>query len=155
MIPLLNTLQNINVPTYQFPPALTIEYKQLLKGGNGIFDLDVQDSVLAAISNLKKLPENWDGYGSLAPDPEAIQTAKSLVSLLPHLFQSGFKPEISADEDGRITMEWYRGPKTLALFIGAQETIVVQSWGPQNRIEDSLLDSPSELSKLRDWLYTR
>lgn len=115
----------------------------------------LQKTILIEIDTVGGLPENWDGYGSAVPDPIAVKSAKLLIGLNPQLFQSDFRPEISADGEGRVIIEWYHQSKTLALFVGAQETIVVQSWGPNDKTEDSLLSSQDELPKLWDWLFRR
>ncbi len=115
----------------------------------------LENAVLDEIDDVAKYSEDWDGYDSLSPDPDAVLVAKSLVTQYPQLFQGQFKPDVSADEDGRITLEWHQNPKTLVLFVGARETIVVQSWGVQDKIEDSLLNAPNELPKLCDWLLAR
>ncbi len=146
---------NLNPENLRFPPAIHMLHRLPKDAIQAVNSSILYETILAEIDTVGKLPENWDGYCSTMPHPDAVQSAKLLIGLNPQLFQSDFRPEISADEDGRITMEWYRGSKTLALFVGSQETIVVQSWGPQNKIEDSLLNSPSELSKLHDWLFTR
>jgi hypothetical protein len=100
------------------------------------------------------LLENWDGHGSLSPDLDAIRSAKILVSSLPQLLLSDLKPEISADEEGRVIIEWHHELKTLVLFVGAKETIVVQSWGAHGKVEDALLNSQEELLQLLNWLLT-
>jgi hypothetical protein len=149
-----NAQHNTNRVPATFPPSLQSRYR-LIRDRSQSVNSALQKNIQVEIDTVGNLPGNWDGYGSASPDPDAVRSAKLLIALHPQLFQSGFRPDISADGEGRIIIEWYRQPKTLALFIGAQETIVVQSWGPNGKTEDSLLYSQDELSGLWDWLFRR
>lgn len=146
---------NFILAELKFPPLIQSLYRPSRDISQTVNTSILHESILAEIDTVGKLPENWDGYGSAAPDPIAVQSAKLLIALNPQLFQSAFRPEISADGEGRIIVEWYHQPKTLALFVGAEETIVVHSWGPSDTTEDSLLNSQDELPKLWDWLFRR
>jgi hypothetical protein len=116
---------------------------------------EAAEAIKQKIHRIGRLSENWDGYGSLAPNQSAVGTAKTLVALNPNCFNSAPTPEISADEDGRIIIEWKwkSTSKTLALFVGVEDTIVIQSWGPGNPITDTTLDGPDGLQKLWGWLF--
>jgi hypothetical protein len=146
--------QNMNLVPSRFPRSLQSKYL-LTRGTSQTVISVLQKNIQVEIDTVGGLSENWDGYGSAAPNPLAVKSAKLLVCLFPHLFQSGRRPEISADEEGRIIIEWYYQPKTLALFIGAHETIVVKSWGPKDKIEDSLMTSLNDFTELWDWLFRR
>ncbi len=146
---------NLNPENICFPPEIRRIYRLPKDASQTVNSSILHETILAEIDTVGKLPENWDGYGSAVPDPISVKSAKLLIGLNPQLFQSDFRPEISADGEGRVIIEWYHQSKTLALFVGAQETIVVQSWGPNDKTEDSLLSSQDKLPKLWDWLFRR
>ena len=140
-----NTLNEVNnIKTFFGPIASTVQPR-------------VNDAVMQRINKVSQFSENWDGYGSLAPDANAVQRARELINLNPVCFNSTRLPEISADEDGRIIIEWRWNStsKTLALFIGPEDIIVVQSWGPGNPITDTILSAPDKLSEHWGWLFVK
>jgi len=47
--------------------------------------------------------EDWDGYGALALNPDAVATAESLVRALPDGFPL---PECAPEPDGSISLDW-------------------------------------------------
>ena len=51
---------------------------------------------------------DWDGYGAL---PVSTMTCTKALLFLSSLPVSVRLPDISADPDGAITMEWYRSPE--------------------------------------------
>lgn len=58
----------------------------------------------------------WDGYGAEPVSSEAYAMAKALLETLP---VDAPTPEISADPDGEISFDWYRGPdKVFSVSVG-------------------------------------
>ncbi|HJW95353.1 MAG TPA: hypothetical protein VJ901_17175 [Thermoanaerobaculia bacterium] len=53
---------------------------------------------------------NWDGYGSA---PVNLKSARHAIRLLSHMPLELPAPEISADPDGEVSIEWYREPRRL------------------------------------------
>jgi hypothetical protein len=146
---------NFILAELKFSPSIQSLYRPSRDISQAVNTSVLHKSIMTEIDIVEKLPENWDGYGSAAPNPNAVESAKLLIGLNPQLFQSDFRPEISADGEGRVIIEWYHQPKTLVLFVDARETIVIQSWGPNDKTEDSSLNSQDELPKLWDWLFRR
>lgn len=78
----------------------------------------------AAESRLDELEEvraeanaqGWNGYDALAIDPDACRQAKCFLDALPTTAPS---PEISADPDGEVALDWIFGrQKALSVSIG-------------------------------------
>jgi hypothetical protein len=61
--------------------------------------------------------EGWNGYGAKALHPDAYQNAKLFLEALP---TTAPFPEISADPDGDVALDWVFGErKALTVSIGA------------------------------------
>ncbi len=59
---------------------------------------------------------NWDGYGA---EPISFGTYEQTVRFIRALPWGFPAPEISAEPDGEITLEWYTGPKrVLSVSVG-------------------------------------
>lgn len=52
--------------------------------------------------------DGWDGYGGKALNPEACAVATRFLEALPTTMPI---PEISADNDGEVALDWIFGPK--------------------------------------------
>lgn len=75
--------------------------------------------------------ENWDGYGALPINEETYYEAERVIKKLP-LSTSIPMPEISADPNGGITLEWYRGNRLLfaVSVYGKNEIVYAGIFGP-------------------------
>ena len=68
-----------------------------------------------------KMP-NWDGYGALAVDQEAYNTAWRVIESLP--FGCPLPSSAGAEPDGHLTLEWHRNPRwTLSVSISPEGTL--------------------------------
>ncbi len=54
--------------------------------------------------------EGWDGYGAAPVTSETLLNARNLINCLPNNIPS---PEIGAEPDGHVTLEWYRNPRRI------------------------------------------
>jgi hypothetical protein len=103
------------------PPALTVLPSRLRvdPAPQAPRDLVLQPA-RQSLEALRSLDENWDGYGSTKPRIESIERALELLPSL-HAAAEGRAaweaPHISASEGGDVTLEWWRGAKSLTLFI--------------------------------------
>lgn len=52
--------------------------------------------------------ENWDGYGALPVNLSSVHYAKKLLDTLPREIRT---PDIGADPDGEVSLEWTAGPR--------------------------------------------
>ena len=60
--------------------------------------------------------EGWNGYGARPLNPDAYQNAKLFLAALP---PTAPVPEVSADPDGDVALDWIFGPqKALSISIG-------------------------------------
>ena len=75
----------------------------------------LRNSVLGHQESLEELAEvwdecrapNWDGYGALAIEQDTFSKAYMLIDSLPFAFP---RPEIGAEPDGQLTLEWRKSP---------------------------------------------
>lgn len=65
--------------------------------------------------------DNWDGYGASAVLKASKETAIEFLNALPRFIDN---PEISADSDGEISLEWYKGPDiTLSISVSSNRRL--------------------------------
>jgi hypothetical protein len=62
-----------------------------------------RQSAIAAIQSMKSLRENWDGYGAASIPAHISNTAATFVSSLAAHIPT---PEVSANSNGTISLEW-------------------------------------------------
>lgn len=91
-------------------------------------------AVRAAILKLQSLEPDWDGFGSLQPNSEAVKKAWTLVG---DLYDSALEtrlpwiqPHVASSEDGNVVFEWWSGSHKLTLYISDESCEYVQVWGP-------------------------
>ena len=109
------------------------------------------------IDRLAVLPENWDGHGSAPPNEHAVERTRQFLE---DAFRSttatvGWQsPYISASEDGEIVIEWWNGVRKLTIYVGAEKSTFLKSWGPHivEEMEDGVLAQTWEPS-LWVWLF--
>ena len=109
------------------------------------------------IDSVAILPENWDGHGSARPNEHAVERARQLLedafreSTATGWWQS---PHISASEDGEIVFEWWNGVRKLTIYVGAEQSTFLKSWGPHvvEDMEDGVLTQTWDPS-LSVWLF--
>ena len=59
--------------------------------------------------------DGWDGYGAKAVSPDVFRSARQFLESLPLGMES---PQIGAEPDGALSLEWYRTPnRTLSVSI--------------------------------------
>jgi hypothetical protein len=77
---------------------------------------------------------NWDGYGATPVSRLAYERAKSLIRLLP----GDAPPDLGADPEGDVLLEWRRGPgAVLTISIGAGEQLAYAGLFGQNKVHGS------------------
>ena len=72
---------------------------------------------LTQIHNLLEWKNGWNGYDSLAPNPDAILHAKNwIVQLFLEAVDVGLtwiQPNVIAEANGDVVFEWWHGKKKL------------------------------------------
>jgi hypothetical protein len=81
----------------------------IVEGFVGTETLGVQDKILQDLRRIfiEYSVPNWDGEGALPVSKDAYHEAESFVKSLPINLNLPL-PEISPDNDGEISLEWYR-----------------------------------------------
>jgi len=111
------------------------------------------------LTALQHLPEDWDGNGSVQPNPLAIANALGwLEEIYTQIFEAKLgwlAPLITASEDGEVVFEWWRGDHELTLYFGADhQAEFIKVWGPhiKNEMADGKLVDPVGILALWKWL---
>ena len=75
---------------------------------------------LAALEEECGAP-GWDGYGAEAINAGAIAAARKFIEALPARTPT---PQIGADPDGAVTMEWYKAKnRTVSISMGLDNVV--------------------------------
>ena len=95
--------------------------------------------ILERFNEIAQREDNWDGLESAKPIKSSLVRAKRLIEkLLDDILSAGyswrrFKPLISSDEDGYITIRWRVGGKRLQLRIEEDEVRYIKLWKEHNK----------------------
>ena len=103
---------------------------------------------------IEQRKDNWDGNGSLKPVSQSIIHVKKNPKELIDVINFEDPPFISTDEDGYITIEWYKEKRELHLRIQENEiecTKVQQIYG-QTEVHSDMVSS-EDCFMLWTWLY--
>ncbi len=108
------------------------------------------------VDRLATLRDDWDGYGSVKPNPQALERARQFLedAFRDTVATVGWQsPLISASEDGEIVFEWWNGIRKLTIYVGADQSTFLKSWGPNivDEMEDGVLTQTWDTSLWR-WL---
>lgn len=125
----------------------------------------VLNESLEALEKMKNLSENWDGYGSFKPDALSIKCAKDflleLYGFCVHMNKLFLVPNITADENGNICLEWWANKKINGfrrkITIYARPINIIYIKSPSDKIsemEDGYIWELNEdmYNKLFGWL---
>ena len=92
-----------------------------------------KQEILDRFTVLTQREDNWDGYDSKKPTQSTLDRA---VDIMEEFFDSitskgysWFRPFISSDEDGNVTVEWSEEKRRLHIQIGENEAEYIQVWG--------------------------
>jgi hypothetical protein len=104
------------------------------------------DDTLNQIHNLLKLDAGWNGHDSLAPKPDVVVHAQNWISrfflVVAELGRFWIKPNVIADADGEVVLEWWHGHKKLTVYIGDDSAEYVKVWGAD--IHSEMQDGDAE-----------
>ncbi|MDX1934255.1 MAG: hypothetical protein SFU56_16765 [Capsulimonadales bacterium] len=108
---------------------------------------------------LEGLTDNWDGRGSLAPDPATIASAREALGLLQaSALARGMgwvEPHIGANERGQITLEWWQENRSVTVFIRAENQVdYLKAWGTniEAEMQDGEITTIADFIALSHWL---
>lgn len=92
-----------------------------------------KNRAIVDILKVAKREDNWDGYGSAKATDVVVSRAIGAVSnFVDVAMTAGLEwqhPFVGSNEEGEISLEWWRGAKKLTLYVGPEETHYVSSWG--------------------------
>ena len=101
-----------------------------VSGGAARFDLSFEDLEL---ERLARLDDDWDGYGSLAPTKEIINSAWHWINRFKECLKARpiawTKPYMGCDENGHIVLEWWKGGKKLTIYLSEANPVFLRIWG--------------------------
>jgi hypothetical protein len=90
-----------------------------------------------ALEELEKVYEecseaNWDGYGAIPISRETYSEARKLLRMIPSFLP---RPDISAEPDGEIALEWYKEKYSVfVISVGGNNLITYAGlFGKSNR----------------------
>ncbi len=91
------------------------------------------EKIEAIIRSLLTWEANWNGYGAMAPDTQAVERAVGWISALytdtSDLGLPWLEPNVTASVDSEIVLEWWHGGKKLTVYVGDGSAEYVQVWG--------------------------
>ncbi len=113
---------------------------------------DTESDLIATYRECSQ--DNWDGYGGRAVTAGAFEEAMAILQAVPAAIPV---PEISAEPDGSIALEWYKGPhRMLSLSVSGKGMIFFAGlFGNGNKAHGSEVfdDSiPAEIIRLLERL---
>jgi hypothetical protein len=118
---------------------------------------EVLKDTLAKLKNLLTLKPGWNGYDSLAPNPDAVLHAENWIGRLflevADLGRPWIKPNVIADANGDVVFEWWHGKKKLTVYIEAESAEYVQVWGTNIHSEMSNGDAEPISTCRALWLW--
>ncbi len=109
------------------------------------------------LRNLLTWSAGWNGFDSLAPNPDAVLHAENwIVRLFLEVADVGLtwiQPNVIADANGDVVFEWWYGKKKLTVYIEDESAEYVQVWGTNIHSEMSNGDA-EPISTCRSlWLW--
>jgi hypothetical protein len=115
-------------------------------------------SVDRKIAELLTWPEGWDGHDAPKPNPDSVKHARLWSKELHETLGAGLwiEPHISADEEGEVSFEWWKGQKKLTVYVSPREVeyIKVEKVGSSLQMNDGFILSPGECRALWKWLHS-
>lgn len=88
--------------------------------GTALFSKQSAYDELAGMWEECRTP-NWDGYGALPVEQDALRHAYVFIESLP---LGSPLPAVGAEPDGHVTLEWYRSPRwTLSVSVSPDGTL--------------------------------
>jgi len=110
------------------------------------------------VSNLLVWQAGWDGYDAPKPKHASINEARLWIRDLYRDVRDvlWIRPLVTADEEGDVVFEWWRGRKKLTVYIspGTAEYVKVERRDTGTELNDGIIGTPRELRELWNWLLS-
>ena len=117
-------------------------------------------TTIAELQDLLTLPDGWNSYDALAPDPDAVAHAVAWITeVYTHIMttkQQWIEPSVTACANGEAVLSWCYGQKTLDVRINKQHIHYLQGWsrGANAKLTDGCINSIDDIHELWQWLLT-
>lgn len=111
------------------------------------------------LDGLTALGADWDGQGSLPPSAAVLDHARDALAVLhAGALSRGIiwtDPHVGCNERGQVTFEWWKGSRSLTLFVrSGTELDYLKAWGPdvERDMEDGPIHGLNDFLALSRWL---
>jgi len=126
VIPFINMKATNVIPVITTKPA-HIESNEVSDYSNIAHLIEIEkpvsefDKRSASLQNYLTLPEDWDGYGGVAPGIEAVTSCMELLSKLDDLSLTSVLPKTMLSGNGEVSLYWTDKETGLHIEIGSEE----------------------------------
>ena len=114
-------------------------------------------NTLAQLQKIAGLPNNWDGYGSIPPEPLLIDMAELLLARLENIIPTSTPvPFVCPISGGGFQFEWSSVSKHLELTFYDDTTIIFLQEDTQNQTSTTKsgevrIEDVNKIRQLLDW----
>lgn len=110
------------------------------------------------VVDLLKRREGWDGYDAPKPKPESVAAAYEWVRGLYRDVRGVLweEPLVTADEEGDVVFEWWRGRKKLTVYVSLEtaEYVKVERRDIGTEMHDGAIETDRGRRELWNWLLS-
>jgi hypothetical protein len=110
------------------------------------------------IASLLRWEKGWDGYEAPEPKQASIDAACAWVRELYRDVRDALwiRPLVTADEEGDIVFEWWRGRKKLTVYVSPDtvEYVKVERRETGTEMTDGSIETPRKRRELWNWLLS-
>ena len=132
----MSVLQSYDYPipsqTSAFSRLQPSSYESQSSDGQPVSDL-AHHATIQAIRKLLSFRDNWDRHGSPAPRRESVNSALDVVKVFRDSVVrsdgSWTRPHVSANEEGNVVFEWWRGERKLTIYVRSAHVAYIKVWG--------------------------
>jgi hypothetical protein len=119
------------------------------------------EPILRRVQALGNREADWNGYGALPPEPQAVTFAESwLAALYQQVEERGalwLAPHVTSSAEGEVVFEWWNDPKKLTVYCTAEDASYLKSWGPDmiTEMQEGDAATPEAREQLWSWLMDK
>ena len=121
------------------------------------YKLGTLREIFTYLNKMSQWKAGWDLHEAKKPQPSSIVKSKEFISELLSFTElnsySFLKPHITANSEGNIVFEWYKGEKELSVYVSKQEIFYIKAPSPEiDEMEDEIIHSVSDMERVWEWL---
>lgn len=110
------------------------------------------------VLSLLTWQEGWDGYDAPKPKQASVDAAYAWIRTLYRDVRDvlWINPLVTADEDGDVVFEWWRGRRKLTVYISPKtaEYVKVERRDTGTEMVDGIIGTPTKRCELWNWLLS-